>query len=80
MILNMNGRAPQKTEPLTELEMSWLAMAEDVCRKLQLTIACQRCLRAGAETGAVLQGANDPTDQTLSIRCDCRKLVFQKPA
>ena len=78
MILMPGGVAPKKTEPLTEDEMDWLSLAEDVCRKLKLTIACPRCLAAGNRMGAQLRGANDPSDPTLSIQCDCRRLVFQK--
>jgi hypothetical protein len=77
VILMPNGLAPKKTEPLTEAEMSWLAIAEDVCRKLNLTIACPRCLQAGIKTGAILRGNNAPGDQTLSVTCDCRHLVFK---
>jgi hypothetical protein len=75
-----NGLAPKKTQPLTEAEMQWLAIAEDVCRKLNVVIACPRCLAAGMKAGAVLRGANDPSDTTLSVTCDCRRLVFEKPA
>lgn len=78
MILMPNGLAPKKTQPLTETEMQWLAIAEDVCRKLNLTIACPRCLAAGSRAGAVLQGANDLTDTTLTVTCECRRFVFQK--
>lgn len=78
MLILPNGLAPKKTEPLTEAEMQWLAIAEDVCRKLNLTVACLRCLRAGMKEGAALRGANDPSDPTLSVTCDCRRMVFQK--
>jgi hypothetical protein len=78
MIVLPNGLAPKKTQPLTELEMQWLAIAEDVCRKLNLTIACQRCLHAGHKAGAVLKGANDPSDPVLSVTCECRRMTFQK--
>jgi len=74
-----NGLAPKRTEALNADEMAWLAVAEDVCRKLHLVIACPRCLQSGIKTGAVLRGANDPTDPTLSVTCDCRRMVFQKP-
>lgn len=80
MILAPNGLAPKKTEPLLEREMAWLAMAEDVLRKLNLTIACPRCLHAGLKAGAVLQGSNDTTDTTLSVTCGCRRLVFRQRA
>lgn len=76
MIVLPNGLQPKKTEPLSELEMQWLAMGEDVLRKLQLTLACPRCLLAGNRTGAVLRGNNDPNDPTLSVTCDCTRLVF----
>lgn len=71
-----NGMAPKRTEVINEREMQWLAMAEDVCRKLNLTIACPNCLRAGMKTGAVLRGNNDTADHELSVTCDCRRLVF----
>lgn len=80
MILLPNGRAPQKTEPLTETEMQWLAIAEDVCRKLKLTIACTRCLAMGLKADAVLQGNNDTTDTSLSVTCQCRRMVFRQRA
>lgn len=76
MILMPGGLAPKKTEPLTEGEMQWLALAEDVLRKLQLTLACPRCLAAGLKLGAVLKGQNDAADATLSVECGCRRLVF----
>lgn len=77
MLLMPDGLQPKKTEALTAAEMSWLAMGEDVCRKLNLTIACPRCLQAGLKTGAVLRGNNDSADTTLSVTCGCRRLVFQ---
>lgn len=72
-----NGLAPRKTEPLTELEMNWLAIGEDVCRKIGVTLACPHCLRNGVRTGAVLQGSNDTTDRTLSVTCQCTRWVFR---
>jgi len=77
MILMPNGLAPKKTESLTEREMQWLAIGEDVCRKLHLVIACPRCLAAGVKTGAILQGSNDTADTSLSVTCQCRHLVFR---
>lgn len=77
MILMPNGLAPKKTEPLSEREMVWLGMAEDVLRKLNLTLACPNCLAAGVKAGAVLQGHNSPQDATLSVTCECRRFVFQ---
>lgn len=71
------GIAPKKTESLTAAEMQWLAVGEDVCRKLNLTLACPNCLRNGSRTGAVLRGNNDSQDTTLSVQCDCRRLVFR---
>lgn len=75
-----NGLAPKKTEPLTEAELHWLAMGEDVCRKLNLTIACPNCLRVGLREGAVLKGQNDAKDSTLTVTCGCRHLVFRRAA
>jgi len=80
MIVLPNGLAPKKTESLNEREMQWLAIGEDVCRKLNLVIACPRCLAAGNRTGAVLQGSNDTADTTLSVTCDCRRMVFTQRA
>jgi len=80
MIVLPNGLAHKKTEALTETEMRWLAIGEDVCRKLNLVIACPRCLAAGNRTGAVLQGSNDTADTTLSVTCDCRRMVFTQRA
>lgn len=77
MIVLPNGLAPQKTEPLTETEMSWLAIGEDVCRKLNLVIACPRCLKNGDRFGAILKGNNDPNDPSLSVTCNCRRMVFR---
>lgn len=77
MLLMPNGLAPKKTEPLLEREMAWLAMGEDVLRKLNLTLACPRCLAAGFRQGAVLKGNNDSADSTLSVQCECRRLVFK---
>lgn len=77
MLLMPNGLQPQKTEPLLEREMAWLAMGEDVLRKLNLTLACPNCLANGSRSGAVLRGNNDSLDTTLSVQCDCRRLVFR---
>ena len=55
MLILPNGMATRKTEPLTEGEMTWLAMGEDVLRKLNLTLACPRCLATGHRFGAVLK-------------------------
>lgn len=77
MILMPNGLAPKRTQPLNEAEMAWLAMGEDVLRKLNLTLACPNCLAAGVKSGAVLQGSNSPQDHTLSVTCECRRFVFQ---
>jgi len=80
MIMMPNGLAPKKTAPLTELEMTWLAMGEDVLRKLNLTLACPDCLRSGLREGAVLQGSNDTNDSLLTVTCGCRRLVFRHRA
>ncbi len=77
-LLLPNGLGPKKTEPITAAEMQWLADGESVCRKLNLTIACPRCLSAGLRHGAVLKGGNDTTDQQLSVTCECRRMVFHK--
>lgn len=80
MLVLPNGFAPKTTEPLTERELAWLIVAEDVCRKLGLTIACRKCLMAGRRADAVLKGQNDEKDSKLSVTCECRRLEFQTRA
>jgi len=72
--------APKKVADLSVEEMAWLSMAESILPKLNLAIACQRCLLAGSKTGAVLQGANHPGDTVLSVTCDCRRLQYRAKA
>ncbi len=82
LLILPNGLAPKTVEPITEREMAWLMVAEDVCRKLNITIACTRCLRAGARTGAVLRGENESRDATLSVECPTclRRMTFSQRA
>lgn len=80
MIVLPNGLSAKKTLDLSLEEMDWLARGEHMCRKLNLTIACPRCLMAGNRTGAVLRGANDEKDDVLSVTCDCRRMVFRQRA
>jgi len=75
-----NGLAPQTVESITERELAWLIVAEDVCRKLGLTVACRKCLMAGRRSDAVLRGFNDETDDKMSVTCDCRRLEIQRKA
>ena len=76
MILMPNGLSPRKTETLTQGEIEWLGMGEQILRKLNLTLACPRCLNSGLKGGAVLKGSNDATDDRLTVTCGCRHLVF----
>lgn len=78
MIVLPNGLAAKKTLNLTIEEMDWLARGEHMCRKLNVTIACPRCLMAGDRTGAVLKGANDEKDDVLSVTCGCTRMVFRQ--
>ena len=77
MLLLPQGLAQKKTLDLTVEEMAWLANGEDLLRKLGLTLACQRCLASGMKTGAVLRGANSPSDAVLTITCGCRQLRYR---
>ena len=58
----------------------WLAMGETILQKLGLTLACVTCLQSGLKTGAVLQGANDPSDPVLTVTCGCRRLQWRQRA
>lgn len=78
MIVLPNGLTPKRLDNLTFDEMNWLAQGEHMCRKLNLTIACPTCLANGSRIGAVLRGGNDEADQTMSVTCDCRRMVFQR--
>jgi len=80
MLLMPNGAMPKKTHPLTADELRWLAVCEDILRKLQLTLACPDCLRSGLREGAVLQGSNDATDSLLTVTCGCKRMVFRQRA
>ena len=54
-------------------DMAWLATAEDVMRKLEMFILCQRCKMP-------IQGSNDETDATISVTCECRRLIYRQRA
>lgn len=73
-----NGLSSKQSLDISLDEMNWLAEAEHMCRKLNVTIACPRCLMAGARTGSVLRGSNDEKDDVLSVTCDCRRMVFRQ--
>ena len=72
MILMPNGMK-YRNETITEAEMDWLARGEYMCRKLQTTIVCSRCLQT-------LSGQNDEADTTISVICGCGKKTFQRGA
>jgi hypothetical protein len=78
MIVMPNGLSRKRAETLTEDDIAWLAMGEDVCRKLGLTIACMRCLNSGLKTGAVIRGANNADDPVLTVTCDCRHMTYRQ--
>lgn len=67
-----------RVETLTEPEMDWLAGGEHMCRKLDTVIMCSRCLAMGNIKGALLQGANDESDHTLTVRCGCGGRTFRR--
>ena len=70
MILMPNGLRHQR-ETITESEMDWLAKGEHMCRKLQVTIICQKCKQT-------LQGQNDESDATITVSCPCSEKVFHQ--
>ena len=72
MLLMPNGGRYQR-ETITADEMDWLARGEHMCRKLHVTILCQRCRQT-------LQGQNDEADQTITVSCPCGEKVFQQRA
>jgi hypothetical protein len=51
-------------------EMAWLATAEDVLHKLQMTIVCRLCR-------SQISGSNDPADSTMKVTCECRRLIYR---
>ncbi len=65
-----HGIRPKTVSEIGGEEMAWLAMAEDVLRKLKMTIVCTRCKEA-------VYGANDPTDHAMSVTCGCRRLTYR---
>ncbi len=80
MIVRPHGLLKTAIADISGEEMAWLANGEDVLRKLGLTLACICCLQAGLKTGAVVQGANDSTDEVLSVTCGCRRLRYRQKA
>jgi hypothetical protein len=80
MLILPRGIQAKEVERLTESEMDWLARGEHMCRKLNLVIACPRCLNSGSQSGAVLRGQNDESDRVLKVECDHREMVFTQRA
>lgn len=72
MLLMPNGMTYQR-ELINEQEMDWLAGGEHMCRKLRVTIICQRCKNT-------LQGHNSESDRTITVSCQCGEKVFQRGA
>lgn len=64
------GIRGKKVSEISAEEMAWLATAEDVLRKLQMTIICTQC-------GCMMHGANDETDATMKVSCECRRLIYR---
>ncbi len=75
-----HGLGQKHTIELSVDEMAWLANGEDICRKLGLTIVCFRCLMGGMKLDSVLKGNNSPSDHTISVSCQCRRLTYRAAA
>ena len=71
MILMPNGQTGVATEQVTEGEMEWMLLGEELLKRLNLWIACPQCLRSGNISGAMLRGSNDRGDHVFTVRCDC---------
>ena len=69
-LLLPHGLHVKKSHAISVEEMAWLAHAEDVLRKLELTIMCSRCRTP-------IRGQNDPSDATMRVDCACRTLTYQ---
>jgi hypothetical protein len=69
-LLLPNGIRPKTVAEIGTEEMAWLAMGEDVLRKLKMTIVCTRCKEA-------VYGQNDSTDHVMSVTCGCRRLTYR---
>jgi hypothetical protein len=67
------GIRGKKVSEISAEEMGWLATAEDVLRKLEMTIVCVRCRTQ-------ISGSNDPTDATMKVTCECRRLIYRQKA
>jgi hypothetical protein len=65
-----NGIRPKTVGEIGREEMAWLAMGEDVLRKLKMTIVCTRCKEA-------VWGQNDSSDHTMQVTCGCRRLTYR---
>ena len=68
-----NGLQRKAVAEISMEDMAWLAMAEDVLRKLKLSLICLRC-----QTTPL--GSNDETDGTLTVECACRRLTYRARA
>lgn len=76
-----NGLRPKESIDMSEGDMAWFALGQDVLAKFStLTIACRRCLSNGNRHGAVLRGNNDPNDPVLTVECDCTRIRLRKRA
>jgi hypothetical protein len=72
-LLLPHGIRPKRVSEISVEEMAWLASAEDVLRKLKMTIVCLQCKTP-------IHGANHDTDATLSVSCECRRLTYRARA
>jgi hypothetical protein len=64
------GIRGKKVSEISAEEMAWIATAEDVLRKLRMTLLCSQCRTE-------MWGANDPSDSTMTVTCECRRLVYR---
>lgn len=71
MLILPNGLGAQTTETITPEEMDWLAKGEHMCRKMKVTLICQRCK-------STLRGQNDEADPVIKVWCSCRQMTYRQ--
>lgn len=69
-LLLPNGFRYRPTVEISAEDMAWLATAEDVLRKLNLSLICLRCKTTP-------KGQNAETDATVTVSCECRRLTYR---
>lgn len=69
-LLLPKGMRGKKVSEISAEEMAWIATAEDVLRTLHATLYCSLCKTE-------MWGANDPSDASMTVTCECRRLVYR---